>query len=127
MTTEDDFHRLLDADPSDWQTRLIFADWLEERGDPRAEGYRVMGRLRLQPQVGCNPSSPNFFGLWYWRSTDTGRSFKGVLRTCWWNKIPKNEVDGRYHVAYRSRRESEDAAALAFAELDASRKQIVLS
>ena len=43
VTTEDDFQRALDKNPDDWQTRLVFADWLEERDDPRAEGYRALG------------------------------------------------------------------------------------
>jgi uncharacterized protein (TIGR02996 family) len=49
MTTEDDFQRALDADTTDWQTRLVFADWLEEQGDPRADGYRALGVLKKWP------------------------------------------------------------------------------
>ena len=41
MTKEDDFQKALDAHPEDWQTRLVFADWLQERGDPRAEFLRL--------------------------------------------------------------------------------------
>src|SRR5204863_136709 len=51
VTTEDDFQNALDADPADWQTRLVFADWLQERGDVRAEGYRALGRTRFYPYV----------------------------------------------------------------------------
>ena len=40
MTTEDDFHRRLDECPEDAHTRLVFADWLEEHGDPRADPVR---------------------------------------------------------------------------------------
>ena len=47
MTTEDDFQRALDANTDDWQTQWVFADWLDEHADPRAEGYRVLGTLRL--------------------------------------------------------------------------------
>lgn len=50
MTTADDFHRLLDADPSNSEARLIFADWLEEQGDWRAAGYRWMGENGKWPQ-----------------------------------------------------------------------------
>lgn len=50
MTTEGDFQVALDADPSDWQTRLVFADWLQERDDPRAEWYRVSGTYRKRPR-----------------------------------------------------------------------------
>jgi uncharacterized protein (TIGR02996 family) len=38
VTTEDDFQSALDKDPEDWQTRLVFADWLQEHNDLRAEG-----------------------------------------------------------------------------------------
>lgn len=48
--SEDDFQRMLDANPDDWQTRLVFADWLQDRGDPRAEGYRALGVLRRYPE-----------------------------------------------------------------------------
>jgi uncharacterized protein (TIGR02996 family) len=45
VTTEDDFQAKLDADPSDWQTRLVFADWLEENAGevdcPRCGGDGV--------------------------------------------------------------------------------------
>lgn len=51
MTTEDDFQRALDADPSDWQTRLVLADWLQERDDPRAAGYRALGELQITPHT----------------------------------------------------------------------------
>lgn len=47
MTTEDDFQAA--THPDDWQTRLVFADWLEECGDPRAVGYRALGFRRLHP------------------------------------------------------------------------------
>jgi uncharacterized protein (TIGR02996 family) len=50
MTTEDDFQAALDANPDDHHTRLVFADWLQERGDPRAEGYRALGTLRISPR-----------------------------------------------------------------------------
>ena len=63
MTTEDDFQAALDAKPDDWQTRLVFADWLDERGDPRAEGYRALGVLRLVP---LRPAGEN--RAWYARA-----------------------------------------------------------
>jgi uncharacterized protein (TIGR02996 family) len=47
VTTEDDFQKALDKRPDDWQTRLVFADFLEERGDPRAAGYRILGLWQL--------------------------------------------------------------------------------
>jgi uncharacterized protein (TIGR02996 family) len=49
VTTEDDFQLAIDADPEDCQLRMVFADWLDEQvpPDPRAEGYRALGRLGL--------------------------------------------------------------------------------
>lgn len=49
MTTEDDFQNAIDASPDDWNARLVFADWLQEQGDPRAEGYRALGALKWCP------------------------------------------------------------------------------
>ncbi len=43
MTDEAAFQAAIDADPANVALRLVFADWLEERGDWRAAGYRWMG------------------------------------------------------------------------------------
>lgn len=45
MTEEDDFLRAV-ADPADVATRLVFTDWLLERGDERAEFVRLDSELR---------------------------------------------------------------------------------
>jgi len=48
--TEQDFITEILANPDDDMPRLIFADWLEERGDPRSEFIRVQCELaRLTP------------------------------------------------------------------------------
>ena len=43
------FQDALDASPDDHTVKLVFADWLEEHDDPRAEGYRALGMLRKTP------------------------------------------------------------------------------
>ena len=48
MTEEDAFIQAIVASPDDSAPRLVFADWLEERGDPRGEDIRLdcqMGAL----------------------------------------------------------------------------------
>src|SRR6476659_1158863 len=40
------FLRAIAAAPDDTAPRLVYADWLDERGDPRAEFVRVQVRLR---------------------------------------------------------------------------------
>jgi uncharacterized protein (TIGR02996 family) len=39
--TDADFLQQIAANPDDLTLRLVYADWLEERGDPRAEFLRV--------------------------------------------------------------------------------------
>ncbi len=45
MVEEGDFIRAILAAPDDDTPRLVFADWLEERGDPRGEFIRVQCAL----------------------------------------------------------------------------------
>src|SRR5688500_4926683 len=56
MTTEDDFHAMLAPHPDDHATRLILADFLDERGDPRGPGYRALALLRRLPVEPGRPS-----------------------------------------------------------------------
>lgn len=42
MINHNDFHAHLDAHPDDWEYRLVYADWLEEQGDPFCETQRWM-------------------------------------------------------------------------------------
>src|SRR5262249_54070590 len=43
---EEGFLRALDANPADDTLRLVFADWLEERGDNRGQFLRAAVALR---------------------------------------------------------------------------------
>jgi uncharacterized protein (TIGR02996 family) len=131
MTTEDDFHLALDRRPRDFHCRLVFADWLEERDDPRAEGYRALGALRKRPikdpwlkgseqqaewrlysdLAGCIPKGPDDLpGDWFMLISRQSTSTKSGVGLRWW-----------------SRREAEDAAALAFSKLPADRRQELLA
>ena len=47
MTSENDFQVALNANPDDHNTRLVFADWLQNRNDPRAEAYRASESLQM--------------------------------------------------------------------------------
>jgi uncharacterized protein (TIGR02996 family) len=46
MTDEDAFLAAIDARPDDALTRLVYADWLDERNDERATLIRVMEEMR---------------------------------------------------------------------------------
>jgi uncharacterized protein (TIGR02996 family) len=55
MNEEAPFLDAIKANPEDLFLRLVYADWLEERGDPRSEYLRVDGKL----QELTGPSAPN--------------------------------------------------------------------
>lgn len=115
------FQAALDADPGDHTTRLVFADWLEERGDPRAEGYRALGVWRRVPHREFTQSA----GLcWYYPGCGydwSGVPPAGTPRT--W--LPKS-LKAAHWQTLPTRRAAEDAAALAFARLPPARRAELL-
>jgi uncharacterized protein (TIGR02996 family) len=123
MTTEDDFQAALDANPADWQTRLVFADWLQERGDPRADGYRALGQLRRMP----TPLKSgwrlrwNMDDEWFQFLPQESSRFKSqsadTLPRSWMALIRGAKSRGGFRFETKTRREAEGAAALAFAQL----------
>jgi uncharacterized protein (TIGR02996 family) len=90
MTTEDDFQNALAAQPQDWQTRLVFADWLQEHNDPRAEGYRAMGMRRVTPRHFKSASA------WVWLNAHYAASYgkssevrAATLPDDWYDRLPR--------------------------------------
>jgi uncharacterized protein (TIGR02996 family) len=141
MTTEDDFQKALNRRWNDWQTHLVFADWLEEQGDPRAEGYRALGVLRRVPN-----RRPGSYFRFLWSSDLKDRvdwTDRYVLPADWYRHLTENDLvyfpdDEPDRTLYRStrkyalearesRRSAEDKAALAFTELPAERRAELLS
>lgn len=49
MPEDEPFIRALLAAPDDQTTRLVYADWLDDRGDPRAEYLRLQARVAELP------------------------------------------------------------------------------
>ena len=130
MTTEDDFQRALDADPEDWQTRLVFADWLEERGDSRAEGYRALGVRHLRPNKWVQKPDRSH---WWWGGDEMfwqSNPDVVVLPRDWFEALPERHRDSvawPWHDDPNTRREAEDAAAAAFALLSPDRRAALLA
>lgn len=123
VTTEDDFQCALDANPDDWQTRLVFADWLDEKGDARGPGYRALGQIKLRPALGhvWDGATSRFSidTVYSWYGVETGRPAGGTLKMIWFSRIEGApvRVEGCSKLEKRgwsTRREAEDAAALAF-------------
>jgi uncharacterized protein (TIGR02996 family) len=120
MSEEDAFQTKLDMAWDDHTTRLVFADWLEEREDPRAEGYRALGLFRSCP---CNYGPQCEWWAW-----DTAYKHLECDLPCdWWDMIDcKPDL---YHCSMRSfpsRRDAEDAAALAWLKLSPERREEIL-
>lgn len=123
MTDEDHFQTEIDKRPADPLPRQVFADWLEERGDPRAAGYRAMGECGLN---GCHCSVrrdvvtdwlPN--GRTRWHSYPHG-STRLWLPGPWFHATYKSHPAKDSYVRtgiFLNRRAAEDAAALAWLEL----------
>lgn len=130
MTTEEDFQRALDEHPEDWQTRLVFADWLDERDDPRAEGYRALGVRRWSPwdAIGGSYSWWDFErgGRHPSRGDPDPEPGFGELPTDWFDALGPRDY-GKNDWGFESRSEAEDAAALAFAKLPAERRAQLLA
>lgn len=122
MTTEEDFQKALDKDPTDWQTRLVFSDWLEERGDVRASGYRALGLLRKVPAATMNGC------FWFWKTYFGYPSH--ILTGPWWDafyrRIPDGPAVPGKPFTYL-RRTIEDTAALAFMDLTAPEQEELLT
>ena len=51
MSEEQSFLDALAADPADDLTRLVYADWLDDRGDPRAGYLRLVCELARMPEA----------------------------------------------------------------------------
>ena len=51
MHTDNEFFQAVLADPDDLIPRLIYADWLDEQGDPRGEFIRVQCELADMPET----------------------------------------------------------------------------
>lgn len=133
MTSESDFQKALDLHPDDHHTRLVFADWLEERGDERAAGYRALGTGEWYPSVHLKHSTWGgmdhpavSYSEWYMANR------KWLLPKDWFRLMPYNNQtdwqDGQRPIWKRSdtRQQAEDRAALAFARLPIEHQQELL-
>jgi uncharacterized protein (TIGR02996 family) len=140
MNDEDAFQKWLDRHPDDHTCRLVFADWLEERDDPRAEGYRALGRLRLHSlyhacQAGLEPTNPwGCWELWSDSACDDGTMSHSLFPDDWlamvrggFHYLPHHEDDAPLSVDFLTRSEADDAIARAFAGLPAERRAELLN
>ncbi len=127
MTDENSFQQHLDEHPDDHTARMVFADYLDEQNDPRAAGYRALGKLRRNT-ISSEDSH------WFVRDGLYPTSKIG-LPDDWFSLISDRPVgrDGTLHPDYTSlagrgstRRQEEDKAAHAFSQLPPERQAELL-
>ena len=125
MTTEEEYQRHLDTQPSDWEARMQFADWLDASRDPRGPGYRALGVQKRRPHESDRE------GAWWWTCTSPDPNdivLSNDLWEDWFLLLPAGEGDDIFwplrtvNGGIRTRRECEDAAAIAFTELPPERQ-----
>ena len=133
MTTEDDFQLALDANPRDWHTRLVFADWLQDRGDARAAGFRAIALNKRYP-LSARAAGLGTDGFWWHRGELSAPGYHNNIPDDWFALLPPAAGNGSYWPLYAHdeksllpRGECESALALAFAELPPERQAELLS
>jgi len=126
MNDEQAFNTFLDANPTDHHARQVFADFLQDRSDPRAPGYRKLGKLEKYPMPmswSADQDSDHFIKfIGFVNLAQHPDPDKNSWHPCalpnWWLSLVKqrpltpNEPNVKY---FRSRQEAEEAAAQAFA------------
>lgn len=68
---------------------LLLADWLSERGDPQAEGWRALGVLGKCPYPG---KSINAWHYWWLNAAPEDCD---VLPQAWWDKLAQKSTSSR--------------------------------
>lgn len=130
MNCEDDFHAMLDAYPDDWQTRLVFADWLDDRGDPRAEAYRALGRMRVAPYAVWSGAELRWtYGDYTCAHGDTSELPRAWFALCF-EAVPdesREEFPGGAWFWMPTRRGAEAVVVTAFARLPEERRAELLA
>lgn len=134
MTTEDDFQSSLDTNPADYQTRLVFADWLDERDDPRASGYRAMGMRQWRAYHSYDKMfSVSTYNIAHFDAH--GLPDVSALPHDWFDyieamvdqKLVQRLSSGMAYIILPNRRQVEDLVATAFSYLPAYRREQLLN
>ncbi len=113
MNTEAAFHKHLDQNPNDHTCRVVFADFLQEQADPRAEGYRQLGTLQLYPA-----QYKNQFAFCKYNKFEINAGLTrphSVLSTHWFYLLAPDNVTGLE--TFSTRQTAEDNAARAYHKL----------
>ncbi len=125
MNTETALQSHLDENPDDHTGRMVLADYLQEHGDPRAEGYRALGTNKkhaISTIVGENTPHHQFT-----KQTNFTRTQPQCLPEHWFHllRAEPNTPKHPTRQLYTTRQRAEDAAALAHSKLQSLTNQII--
>lgn len=134
MNTEEDFQKAIDEFPTDGTLKMAFADWLDEQDppDPRAAGYRAMGRLGINAQSWPAPSMRYLATIWVESVTSSDLKTRGhTVPRHWFDMIAGTEYKAGYlHRTVAkdlgSIRELNDEIALAWSRLAKEEQEAIL-
>jgi hypothetical protein len=105
MSLAEEINRMLDLNAADSGARLLWAEWLEERGDERGVGYRWLAETDKHPYLAHS--------TWDWWSEHSVNSNAIRLPHELWLKLPTAPASGFPRCKeWPSRRDAEDAVAL---------------
>lgn len=85
MPTHEEFRQAIDQDPDNDTPRLVYADWLDEQGNPRGEFIRIQHELKKRTTT---PS---------WKRTNDGSSTATINNL----KNQELELESRYGVTWK--------------------------
>jgi uncharacterized protein (TIGR02996 family) len=127
-SAERSFWTRIDQEPTDIHARLVFADWLQDADDPRAEGLRALvangwepGNFRSGVAWG-RESNPNAS---FWRQEMTDE-VPTLLPDDWWKALHAPSEWYGWWRFYLSRSDALNAAAEAFSRLPVERRNQLL-
>lgn len=127
MIDVETFRRAVARQQQPWLTLKVLADYLEELGDERAEGFRVLGEFEFRPDGPYNLGFGRHWCWWtgrnYYRASRVDRG--GDLVPTWWEHLdvePDQEFTSAKDyptrwLAYETRWLAYEAAARAWAEM----------
>jgi uncharacterized protein (TIGR02996 family) len=131
VTTEEDFRAMIDANPLDFGTLLVFADWLDDRDDSRAEAWRALGVQRVAVFDAEGGKTPRWIAPERYTFGDyrCGPDDHSLLPDDWFSQCAGivgpdrvNLVDPGSWFGLPTAREAYDVAVTAFLQLSAERR-----
>ncbi len=127
-TDEEAFQNSLDRSPDDALVRTVFADWLDERGDRRAGGYRALVFCGLRPHY-YEKSHSSFSERWlfYPPFHSTSPKSSRLSDRTWWVEYRITCGGDLKDILWPTCHGAEDAAARAFTRLPASERERIFA